>query len=211
MLPQQAHILHGGPAGPKAGGGLDKVRARHGHHPAQVPLLLLVKAAGLDNHLQNPALAGGLHRPDLRQQPLPVAGLGQALVHHHVDLVRAIADGVLRLEDLHLRGGVAVGEADHGAYFHGAAHIGGRPLHIPGRNTHGGGSQLPPLVTDRLHLLPGGGGGQQGVLHPAQNFLLIHTWLLSPPVGAGDFQQLILLRRSRRCPVPGCGIFTPYE
>ena len=94
VVPEEGHILHGGSAGGEAGGGLDKVRPGHGDHPAGGDFFFLSQLTGLHDDLQDVPVAGGLHRLDLLQHALPVAGLGQADVHDHVDLVGAVADGV---------------------------------------------------------------------------------------------------------------------
>ena len=119
-----------------------------------------------------------LDRPDLRQDALPVAGLGQAKIHDHVDLVCAVADGVLCLKDLDLGGVVAVWEAHHRADLQALAHIACSAAHIPGRDADGGGPEGQALVTQLLYLIPGSGGGQQGVVHPLKQFLMVHSWIL---------------------------------
>ena len=81
------------------------------------------------------------------------------------------ADIAIRLD---LRSGVAVGETHHGAYLQLIAHIGGGPLHIAGRDADGGSAAGEALVTDRLDLVPGGGGGQKCVIHVAKQFAVIH-------------------------------------
>ena len=109
-----------------------------------------------------------------RQHPVPVPGLHQTQRNDHVDLIGAAADGILCLKDLGLGAVIAVGKADDGADLQVVAHIVPRPLHKSGRDTHRGGVILQPLVAQGLHLLPGGGGGQQGMVHPVQDGLLIH-------------------------------------
>lgn len=84
----------------------------------------------------------------------------------------------LRLKDLDLGGGIAVGKAHHRTEFQTLAHIARGAAHIPGRDTDGGGPEGQTLVAQLLYLIPGGGGGQQGVVHPLEQFLMVHSWIL---------------------------------
>ena len=72
---QQGHILTGGAAGGKAGGGLDIVGVAVGDDMAQRDLLLLGEQAALDDDLQHPARAGGPHGTDVGGHVAPAAVL----------------------------------------------------------------------------------------------------------------------------------------
>ena len=171
---EQGHILPGGAAGGEAGGGLDVVRAGLGHQLAQLDLLRLGEQAGFHDHLEDAALAGGFDSLDLGQHLIPPLILHPADVDHHVDLVGAVADGVLGLKDLDGGGRVAVGETDDGADLQLVAHVVRRLLHKGGGNAHGGAAVLQPVVADLLDLGPGRLLFEQSVVAVGQDVLHVH-------------------------------------
>ena len=105
--------------------------------------------------------------------------LEPADVDHHVDLVGAVGNGVLRLKHLDRRGIVAVGKTDHRADRHPVPQIFLRPSHVGRRDTHAGRPVRQGVVADSANLLPGGRLGQQSVVHPSVYLISLHRFL--PP------------------------------
>ena len=178
---EQSHILPGGSAAAEAGGGLDILRAGLGHHAAHLDLFGIGEHAGLDDDLQQLALAVGLYGADLVQHLIVQAVLYPADVDDHVDLGRAVVHGVGGLKALGGGGVVAVGEADDGADGDLARHILRRLLHIGGGDAHAGAAVPDAVVADGLDFVPGGTLGQQGMIHPGQNGLefVVHNKMIS--------------------------------
>ena len=77
-------------------------------------------------------------------------------VDHHVDLIRPVRNGILRLTDLHGCRIVSVGEPDHRADGQLPFDIFCRLLHISRRNTRGRRLVLYRVVQDLPDLLPCG-------------------------------------------------------
>src|SRR5699024_2200290 len=80
---QELDVLARGPAGGKAGGGLDVVRAGVGDDAAERALFLLREEAALDDDLQHMALAGGAHGGDVVRHVAPAAVLDHGQVDDH--------------------------------------------------------------------------------------------------------------------------------
>ncbi|CAN4040397.1 HNH endonuclease, partial [Dysosmobacter welbionis] len=174
VLCKEGHVLPGGAAGAEACGGLDILRAGGGDDLAHLDLLLVCEEAALDDDLQQPALAGGLHGLDLGEQVIPLLILHPAQVDDHVHLLGAVLHGVRGHEALGGGGVIPVGEADHRADGQLSRHILRRLLDIAGRDADAGAAVLHTIVADGPDLLPGGRLGQQSVVALAQNLFHFH-------------------------------------
>ena len=80
VLREQLHIVERRAAGGEAGGGLDIIRAGIGDDLAHLDLFVVRQQAGLDDDLQELALAGGLDGPDLFEQIAPALILDQPML-----------------------------------------------------------------------------------------------------------------------------------
>ena len=171
---KQFHIVEGGTGLGEARGGFDVVRAGVGDSLAQGDLLLIGQQAGLDNDLQELALAGLLHGGDLIAHLVKESGLGPADVDDHVHFIRAVVHSIGGHEALGGGGIVAIGEADNGTDGQSFAYI---LLGLPdkaGRDADGSGMVLHSVVADALDVRPGGGLGQQGMVAFGKNFRNFH-------------------------------------
>ena len=174
MLCKQFHIVERRAAGGEAGGGLDIISAGSGDDLAHFDFLVVRQQAGLDDDLQELALAGGLDGLDLFEQIAPALILDPADVDDHVDLVRAVFHGVRSFKALGLRRVVAVWEADDGADGELAADIVLRLLHIGSGDADGRGVVFHAVVADGPDLGPGGRLGQQGMVDLTEDLVPFH-------------------------------------
>ena len=111
-----------------------------------------------------------MHGGDVIGDGVPVAVLDHGEVDDHVDLVRALGDGVRSLEGLGGGGHVAVGEADDGADGHAAREVFLRARDVAGRYADGGAAVLHGLVAELADLSAARVGAQQGVVAAGKYF-----------------------------------------
>jgi len=174
VLREQLDVVEGRARGREAGRGLDEVGARGGDDAAHLDLLLVGQQAGLDDDLEDAALAGGLDGSDLVFELVPLPVLDPAEIDDHVDLVRAVGDGVGGLEALDGGRRIAVREADDGADGHFVAQIVLRLAHVGGRDADGRGLIGHGVVADGFDFAPRRGLGEQRVVNLAENFFHVH-------------------------------------
>ena len=182
MRRHERYVLARRAAPAEAGGGLDIVRRGVGHDLAELDLLLVGEHTGLDDDLEDVAVAGDLHGIDLLQDFIVLAFLDPAEVDDHVDLGRAVGYGGLGLHALDAAGNVAVGEADdraHGQLTEAVVLLLGDVVRGVGdvglRDADARAAVLDAVVADLADLLPGGGGGEQGMVNVTENFFHIHS------------------------------------
>ena len=178
MLGEEGHILPGGSAAAKAGGGLDIVRPGGGDDFAEFDFFLIGEEAALDDDFEELALAGGLDGLDFRQELVPLLVLHPADVDDHVHFLRPVVHGVRCHEAFGGGGVIAVGEADDRADGQLALDILRRLLYIAGGDADAGALVLHSIVADGLDLRPGSSLGQQGVVARSENFLQFHFSVL---------------------------------
>ena len=142
----QLDILKRRAARLKAGGRLDIIRASRGDDTAEMPFFVVCQQARLDDDLQNLPRAGILYRADLVFHEVIFAALHRADRDHHIDLVRAVFDGVARLEHLRRRRVVAVRKADDSADLHSARRVLRRRLDKARRNANARGLKADVVV-----------------------------------------------------------------
>ena len=167
---QQRDVLARGAARGKAGAGLDEVRAGVRDDAAEAALFVVGEQAALDDDLEDVALGGSAHGGDVLGDGVPVAVLDHGEVDDHVDLVRALGDGVRGLEGLGGGGHVAVGEADDCADGHAAREVFLRARDVAGRYADGGAAVLHGLVAELADLSAARVGAQQGVVAAGKYF-----------------------------------------
>ena len=115
MLGKECHIFKGCAGLGETGGGLDVIGAGIGNALAKGDLLVIRQQAGLDDDLQELALAGSLDGSNFGSDLLPLAFLGPANVDDHVHFIGAVVHSIGGHEAFGSGGGIAVGEADDGA------------------------------------------------------------------------------------------------
>ena len=141
---------------------------------AQLHLLPVGEQAGLNDDLQEPALAGCFDLPDLLLHQVISAVLHPPQVNDHVHLVCPILHGVCRHKALGFCGVIAIGEANHGANSQTVSHIFLRLPDIGGRNADGSCLVVHTVITNGLDFPPGRCLRQKGVIAFRENFLHIH-------------------------------------
>ena len=173
VLLHQRHVLDGGTALIKAGGGLDVLGAGVGDALAQGNLLLVGETAALDDDLQQLVAAGGLHDADLVGDRLKQTVRHPAAVDDHIHLGGAGLHHALGLGGLGGGGAVTVGEADDGADGQTTVGIADSALDVARGNADGGGAVGDGIVNQGGDVLPLSGGVQFGVVYQSQKFLLV--------------------------------------
>ena len=142
---------------------------------AHFHLFFLREQTGFDDDLQDALAADFLQRADLAQHIVVHAGLQGADVDDHIQLIRAVLDGVLRLKHLGGGGVVAVRETDDGADLHLVTDIFLRLSDIAGRDADGCGAVMDGIIAECLDLFPGGGLREQGVINHGHDFISKHN------------------------------------
>lgn len=170
VLAHESDALDGCAASGESGGGLHESGQDHACDLAQLELLILGEQAILEDDLGGDA---GLtaDSDDLLHLILdvgPVAGLDLGEVDHVIDLVRAVGQCVLGLEDLGGDGGLAEGEADGGAGVDvGAGEELGAELGLDGIDGDHLEVVVLCLLAELLHVLARGVGVEVGVINQA--------------------------------------------
>ena len=185
MRAEEGNIFTGGAALGKAGGGLDIIGAGTADNAAQRDLFLVGQKAGLNDDLEDFALAGRAHGFDLVFNRGEIARLGGAHVDHHINFVRAVLHSVGGFKHFCGGGHVAVGEADHCANAHRAAEVILRLPHKAGGNADARRAKAHRVVADGFDLFPGRVHSQKRVVAVGKNRCFIHRHL---PFGSVCFQ-----------------------
>ena len=170
VLGEELHIVEGSTGSGESGGSLDVVRAGVGNALAQGDLFFVGEQAGLNDDLQEAALAGLLDGGDLRGDLVPLAFLGPADVDDHVYFPGPVVHGVGGHKALGGGGVVAVGETDDGADGQLVAHVLLGLLHKGSRNAYRGGVVLHAVIADGPDIGPGCGLGKQSMIAGSENF-----------------------------------------
>ena len=135
-------------------------------------LFLVGQQAGLDDDLQELALAVLLDGLDLFEQIVPALILDPADVDDHIDLGRAVLDGSFSLKRLAFGVHSAEGEANDAADRHAARHILDGLLDVAGVDADRRAVVGDGLIAEGPDLGPGCLGLEQGVVDLAQHFFL---------------------------------------
>ncbi len=167
MLCEKTNVLKGGAAPGKSCGSLNVVCSGPGNNFAHLNLLLLREKAGLNNYFQDFPAADRPQRADLLFNQMILLLLEPADVDHHIELVRPVCNGVLRLKFLDLSGHIAVWKADHSADRHFSRQIFACLLYKRRRNAHAGSPVLNRVVANPANLLPDGCLKQQSMIYMA--------------------------------------------
>ena len=178
MLRKELYIIECCAARRETGRSLYIVGTGARDYIAHCYLLVLGKQAGFDNDLQNFSLARGANRLYLILDIDGVAGFEFADIYDHIYLIRAVCNGIFRLEDLGGGGVIAVGEAYNGAYFHLVSNIVLRSFYKRGRDTRTRRAEFFGIDKYLFDIAPPGSDPEQGVVDFFENFSDVHFLFL---------------------------------
>ena len=187
MLGKKLDIGKRRTCGRKAGGCFDEIRAGVGDHLAHGDFFLVGQQAGFNDHLEYLVAHSCFQAADFVGHIRKVTGLEHADIDDHIDLLRAVCEGLTGFKLLGSRRRIAVGKSHHGTNGHLALHVLMRLRHITGRNTYRRGAIGDGLVTQILNLRPGRGLLEQRMVHHGAQFFCVHRYIL-------------LYSARRRCP-----------
>ena len=95
-------------------------------------------------------------------------------INHHINLIRAVGNGILRLKHLGRRCGIPVWKPDDRTYSHSISHVLLGAFHITGGYTDRGRPVADGFVANPSDFLPCRRLREQGVVDHTQNFLTVH-------------------------------------
>ena len=178
MLRKELYIIECCAAERKSCRGFYIIRARTGNYLAHCYFFAFGQQAGFDNDFQYLALARGANRLYLILDIDGVAGFEFADIYDHIYLIRAVCNGIFRLEDLGGGGVIAVREADDGAYLHPVSDIFFRSFDKRGRDARARRAEFFGIDKYLFDIAPPGSDPEQGVVDFFENFSDVHFLFL---------------------------------